>query len=51
MQDLKYILKYRLQIKFYDKFKRVTNVLRSYYIVRHHLEMKEIYVGGYYTVL
>jgi hypothetical protein len=47
MYGLIYILKYRPQIKFCDKFKRVTNVLRSYNVVRHHPEMEEIYVGGY----
>ena len=41
------MLKYKLQIKFCDKYKRVTNVICSHYVVFHHPEMKEIYVGKY----
>ena len=41
---LKYILKYKIQIKYCDKLKCVTNVLCSYYVICYHREIKEICV-------
>jgi len=38
---LKYILKYKIYIKFCDKFKSVRNVLCNYYVVCHHPEIKK----------
>ena len=39
MGSLKYLLKYKIQIKFCDKFKSVRYVLCNYYVVCHHPEI------------